>query len=363
MRLSLKRILLMIPAMMALMVLAMLLFVPSPIDPAAWDSPSAPAETGIYEPNDRLAHAELLAKGELRQPEDIAFDQAGQLYTGTKDGIIHRIRLADDGQVERIEKFAETGGYPLGLAFAPDGSLIAAVKGKGLMEVRANGTVRLLADQVEGTPITYANEVAVAKDGIVYFTDSSRAFDMGWPYDILEARPHGRLLAYDPASNTTRTVLDELYFANGLALSPDEDYLLIAETPKYRILRLWLKGPLAHTVEPFADNLPLLPDNLFLDQDGDVWVGGSKRIAVIDALQPRPYWKKQIAKLPYALLKRVPTMNRYGLAIRLNAEGQVTETLHDRQGDVYGVSSVVRQGDTLYFGTLFGDSIARLELE
>ncbi len=362
MRLSLKRILIMIPAMMALMVSVMLLM-PSPIDPAAWDSPSAPAETGVFEPNDLLADAELLAKGALRQPEDIAFDQAGRLYTGTKDGYIHRIRFAEDGRVEKIEKFAETGGYPLGLAFAPDGSLIAAVKGKGLTEVQADGTVRLFADQVAGTPITYANEVAISKNGIIYFTDSSEAFDTGWPYDILEARPHGRLLAYDPASKITRTVLDELYFANGLALSPEEDYLLIAETPKYRILRLWLKGPLAHTVEPFADNLPLLPDNLFLDQDGDIWVGGSKRIAAIDTLQPRPYWKKQIAKLPYALLKRVPTMNRYGLAVRLNAEGQVTETLHDRQGDVYGVSSVVRQGDTLYLGTLFGDSVARLEID
>jgi sugar lactone lactonase YvrE len=186
---------------------------------------------------------------------------------------------------------------------------------------------------------------------------------MGWPYDILEAKPHGRLLAYDPISKTTRIVLDDLYFANGLALSAEEDYLLIAETPRYRILRLWLKGPLANTVEPFADNLPLLPDNLFMDQEGEVWVGGSKRIAVIDTLQPRPYWKKQLAKLPYAFLKRVPTMNRYGLAVRLSAEGQVKETLHDPQGNVYGVSSVVRQANALYFGTLFGDSIARLELE
>jgi len=53
-----------------------------------------------------------------------------------------------------------------------------------------------------------------------------------WYLDVLEARPHGQLLRYNPMSNETVIVLDDLAFANGVALSKDEDYLLVCETWK-----------------------------------------------------------------------------------------------------------------------------------
>lgn len=72
-----------------------------------------------------------------------------------------------------------------------------------------------------------------ASDGSVYFSVASTKFGLhNWYLDLLEARPNGQLLKYNPTSNEIAIVLDNLYFANGVALSKDEDYLLVCETWK-----------------------------------------------------------------------------------------------------------------------------------
>ena len=64
------------------------------------------------------------------------------------------------------------------------------------------------------------------------------------------------MIAYNPSSGQAKTLLDELYFANGVAISKNEDFVLINETYRYRIIRYWLKGPLQGQADIFIDNLP-----------------------------------------------------------------------------------------------------------
>lgn len=72
-----------------------------------------------------------------------------------------------------------------------------------------------------------------SSDGTLYFSDASTKFDFrSWQLDLLETEPHGRLLKYDPSSNTTSLVLEGLAFANGVALSMDQDYLVVCESWK-----------------------------------------------------------------------------------------------------------------------------------
>jgi len=78
-----------------------------------------------------------------------------------------------------------------------------------------------------------ANAVVEASDGSVYFSDASSKFGNGsFVLDLLEAKPYGRLLKYDPITRKTTVLLDGLGFANGVALSSKEDYILICETWK-----------------------------------------------------------------------------------------------------------------------------------
>lgn len=79
----------------------------------------------------------------------------------------------------------------------------------------------------------FADDVIEASDGMVYFSVGSTKFGLhNWYLDLLEAKPHGQLLKYDPSSGETSVVIDNLYFANGVALSRDEDFLVVCETWK-----------------------------------------------------------------------------------------------------------------------------------
>ncbi|MED6115957.1 hypothetical protein PIB30_095638 [Stylosanthes scabra] len=80
-------------------------------------------------------------------------------------------------------------------------------------------------------------------DGSIYFSDASKKHGLDDVHlDLLEARPHGQVLKYNPTSNEVSIVLSKLHFANGVALSQDKDYLLVCETWKVlgrRLLLTW----------------------------------------------------------------------------------------------------------------------------
>ena len=92
----------------------------------------------------------------------------------------------------------------------------------------------ILASTVEGSTIRFADAVIEASDGTVYFSDGSARFGFGeWFLDYLEARPTGRLLKYDPGTGKASVALDNLAFANGVALSRDEAFLVVCESWGY----------------------------------------------------------------------------------------------------------------------------------
>lgn len=334
-----------------------LAFTPSPIDPLAWTPPKAPPMTGVMEPNDTLMKAELLAQGQIVGPEDTAVDSQGRVFAGLDDGRI--VRIGADG---KAETFAETGGRPLGLAFDKSGKLIVADAWKGLLEVDQQGKIRVLSDSADGIPFAFTDDLDIASDGRIYFSDASSRFHQpDYILDLLEARPHGRLLRYDPATGKTETLLKDLYFANGVALSQHEDFVLVNETYRYRITRYWLKGEKAGQHEVFIDNLPGLPDNLASDRDGTFWVAmPSPRKADADMIQQLPWLKRQLTKLPRAVLpKPVP----YGLVIQVNEKGEIVRSLHDTSGQhLRMVTSAKPVNGVLYLGSLENDRIGRLPI-
>ncbi|HBX54912.1 SMP-30/gluconolactonase/LRE family protein [Pseudomonas sp. UBA2684] len=334
-----------------------LLVTPSPIDPLAWEAPPAPTMTGVLEPNDTLMKAELLGRGQVHGPEDTAVDAQGQVYSGLHDGRIVRIKA--DGSVET---FADTQGRPLGMDFDASGKLIVADAYKGLLSIDTQGQIKVLTREADGLPFKFTDDLDIARDGTIYFSDASSRFEQpDYLLDLLEARPHGRLLSYDPASGTTKVLLKDLYFANGVALSANEDFVLVNETYRYRITRYWLTGEKAGSHDVFIDNLPGLPDNLQGDRNGTFWVAlPTPRKADADFLHRHPWLKAQMAKLPRALWpKAIP----YGFAIAINEQGEIVRSLHDTSGThLRMVTSVKPVGDYLYFGSLDNDRIGKLKI-
>ena len=82
----------------------------------------------------------------------------------------------------------------------------------------------------------------------------------------------GRLMRYDVATKAVTVLLKGLSVANGLALSPKEDFLLVNDLSRFRIWRYYLAGPKAGTTEVFAD-LPGAPDNMKATAKGRYLVG------------------------------------------------------------------------------------------
>lgn len=70
---------------------------------------------------------------------------------------------------------------------------------------------------------------------------------------ILSGDKSGRLMKYDKSSKEVTILLRGIAFANGVALSKDRSFILVAETTTGRILRLWLDGPNAGNSDIFAD--------------------------------------------------------------------------------------------------------------
>jgi len=333
------------------------LLLPSPVSALAWQPPSPEPMTGLLAPNEHLQQAELLALGQIYGPEDTAVNAEGVVHAGTQDGYI--VRVFPGG---RVENWLSTGGRPLGMVFDHNGNLIVADAWKGLLSVTQDGDVTVLSREAEGIPFRFTDDVDIAADGRIYFTDASSRFHQpDYQLDLLEMRPHGRLLRYSPKTGETEVLLSDMHFANGVAVAPDGDYVLVNETWKYRIHRYWISGPRAGQTEIFADNLPGFPDNLAVDERGRFWVAfPTLRNASIDTIHPVPWLKELVAKLPQSLQ---PAPREYGLAVAFDHNGRVITSLHDPRGmHLQEITSVNPHGGYLYFGSLHNDRIGRLPM-
>jgi sugar lactone lactonase YvrE len=340
---------------------AFLLLWPVPIRPVSWAAPMAPGYAGAHAANQRLAGLQVIDLGAEDGPEHVAFGPDGMLYAAVASGKL--LRMNADGSAQQV--FARTGGRVLGFAFDVSGNLIAADAYKGLLRITPDGQVRVLADRVGGEPIRYADAVIVARSGVVYFTDASTRFgpeEWGGTFeasilDIIEQSATGRVLAYDPGRGSTRVVARGLSFANGIALSEDEQWLLVAETGRYRVWKIAsdaadldvARGPSAQA-RLLLDNLPGYPDNLMRGQDGRIWMGFTKpRSPVVDGMADKPWLRSMTLRLPRALW---PVPRPYGHVIAFTEDGRVVADLQDPSGAYPETTAVTETADRLYVQSL-----------
>lgn len=339
------------------LLLGYLLLWPVPINPAAWTPPTAPELTGVYAQNSELSRIERLnVDGNL--PEDVAFDSQDRIYCGTDDGRIFRFQA--DGKQPLV--FANTGGRPLGLIFDHDGNLMVADAVKGLLSIAGDGKVTVLSTEADGVPFRCTNDLDVAADGTIYFTDATYKFPLTQlKADLLEHQPNGRFLSYDPRTKQTRVLLRDLYFANGVAVSPDQSFVLVNDTGAYRVRRYWLKGEKQGQSDIFIDNLPGFPDGISSNGRDTFWLAlVNRRDSALDKLQPHPFLKKVVWRLPNFLQ---PNIKRYAFALGLDVNGKVVRNLQDPSPQCFTqIANVVEHKGALYFGSIGERAIGRMPL-
>lgn len=201
----------------------------------------------------------IFSDPKLSHPEGVAIGPDGWIWTGNQDGDI--LRISPDG--EAMERVASTGGFTLGLAFDGDRALFVC-------DLRHAAVFRLdLADHALArftTPgIRIPNYPLVDRArGRLLVSDSHASGTPGpgiWSYDL--ATGEGGLW-FDR----------DLNFANGLAARPGDAAVYVCETFARAITRVPLREDgTAGTPEPFATDLPGLPDGIAFDDQGNLVVG------------------------------------------------------------------------------------------
>uniref|UniRef100_A0A1A7WXS3 Strictosidine synthase conserved region domain-containing protein n=1 Tax=Iconisemion striatum TaxID=60296 RepID=A0A1A7WXS3_9TELE len=350
-------------------------WLPSPINPKPHNLKGPPpALEGPLAVNTRLQRGRRLFTGNLHGPESFTADENGNVYTGTVDGKLWRIG-ADDSLTlvtHMGQNLPECGsstdyepmcGRPHGVRLDRHGQLIVADSYFGLYSVdpRTGEKTRLVANSegANGAPFAFLNGLEISSQtGIIYFTDSSSRWGRRHVrLEVLELNSLGRLLSYDPQTRAVTVLLESLYMPNGIALSPDESFLLLAETSIARILRYWLKGPKTGTKEVILDNMIGYPDNIRLSDHGTFLVGiTTPRFQkflppFLDMLAPYPKAKSFLVKVvPLSWFNLL--LPYYGLVLELGPDGEIVGTLHDPEGRLtWAISDVFQHRGRTYLGS------------
>lgn len=343
---------------------AYLMLWPVPIDPVAWSAPKNSGYVGDFMENTLLDKIEIIQLEAMHGPEGLAFLN-GEVYAATREGWIIRYKESTG----EIVKWVNTQGSPLGLAFDEDNNLLVADAYRGLLSINPAGDISVLSNEIAGVSIDYADDVDVAADGKIYFSDASSKFGArsnGGTYaasllDTMEHGSHGRLLMYNPGDQTTTVIMSDLNFANGVAMAADNRFVLVNETGSYRVHKYWLQGDKAGQSEVLIDNLPGFPDNIVRGRDGRFWVGlVSPRSALLDALSTSPLVRKIVQRLPPSWR---PQAARYSHVFAMDADGQVLTSLQDPNGQHHTNTGALETDDWLYISSLHSDNLARISRE
>lgn len=372
------KVLLVITGILALMTVIIIL-IPSPIEPIAYELPDPPVWDGPMTPNNILTEADRIYENKIDGPESIVVD-SGHIYTGTYDGKVLDIY---QGEINILAQFGQppcgdfehehTCGRPLGMRLNPQGFLIVVDAYFGLYQINvATRDVTLLwpaSAPINGRPSVFLNDIAVANDGFIYMTDSSSRWSRRHAvYSLMEGDDTGRLIRYDTITNTTKELASGFRFINGVQLSPQQDYLLFTELLLARVWKYHLKGVKQGTYEIFADNLPGFPDNIRPSSRAGYWVGFAVvrehgKFSFIDSLANKPWLRSIITKIVPEWVTPALT-KKYGLVVELDKNGQIVRSLHDPTGTkIPAVSEVEDNDDVLYLGSFNLPYLSRVYLK
>ena len=132
-------------------------------------------------------------------------------------------------------------GRPLGMEIDSKGDLIVVDSYKGLFRINTQtGEKANMFQPTESGDLAcpLLNNLAVLNNGSIFLTCSSCRFPLyNHIYDTVEGRPNGKVFHYNPVTGCTTVLRKDMYWLNGIAKSSGEDFLIVSELIRARILR------------------------------------------------------------------------------------------------------------------------------
>lgn len=192
----------------------------------------------------------------IDHPECIAFDRAGDLWAGGEAGQIYRI--SPDGKAQLVTSL---GGFCAGLAFSPADELFVCNPALGIVRVKPSGEFTIFGTHAGAHKIICPNYGLFDSAGNYYVTDSGQ-----WKKD------NGFLIRFAP-DGQGQIIGGPFGYANGLALSADENFLFLVESNTDSVFRFEIKSDRSiGKAELYASDCGRFPDGLTLDADGNLYV-------------------------------------------------------------------------------------------
>ncbi|MFO1106526.1 MAG: SMP-30/gluconolactonase/LRE family protein [Amaricoccus sp.] len=153
--------------------------------------------------------------------------------------------------------------------------------GRRVIRTEPDGSLTVLADAYRGCRLNSPNDLVVKSDGSIWFTDPT--YGILSDYEGRKAEPEQdrrNLFRIDPADGSIASMADDFVQPNGLAFSPDEGLLYVADSgfshdpdgPHHiRVFQVGADNRLSGGAV-FAEVSPGVPDGLRLDSEGNLWV-------------------------------------------------------------------------------------------
>jgi gluconolactonase len=178
-----------------------------------------------------------------------------------------------------VSTFRSPAGNTNGHTRDREGRLVSCSHGNRHVErTEADGTITVIASSYDGKPLNSPNDVVVKSDGTIWFTDPAYGIESDYEGHKSPQEQKGCFVyCFDPAKDRLTVVADDFDRPNGLAFSPDESLLYIADSaggpdrPHHiRSFSVTSKNTLAKG-KVFTDINPGIPDGFRVDTDGNVW--------------------------------------------------------------------------------------------
>ena len=175
-----------------------------------------------------------------------------------------------------VRTFRAPSGSANGNTLDRDGRLLTAEHDGRISRTEKNGTVTTVVDSFEGKKLSSPNDVVVARDGTIWFTDP--------PYGLAgrkQETPGNYVYRLDPVKKIMAAIVTDMPSPNGLCLSPDESTLYVANSAKPPEIRAYAVS----TAAPFKGRVFAtldkgIPDGIRCDALGNVWSSSGEGVQI-----------------------------------------------------------------------------------
>ena len=213
-------------------------------------------------------------------------DQRCLLFSDLPNNRILRL----DEQTSQVTIFRSDSNFSNGNTRDRQGRLITCEhRGRRVTRTEYNGTITVLADRYQGKRLNAPNDVVVKSDDTVWFTDPTYGISAAYEGGKAESEIGScNVYCLDPRDGSLRVVVDDFRRPNGLAFSPDEKVLYIADSG------FWPNPEWPHHIRAFevaddklgknrvfAEVSPGIPDGFRVDIDGNIWTSAGDGVHCI----------------------------------------------------------------------------------